>query len=188
MLDQAAVFGAEFDADLLATAHGAPLLDVLETLETAEAAGLVQPHPRRPAGFAFVHALFRSHRYRALPVRRRLELHAKAATALATRPADERLLAERARHACLALPVGDAELAVDLSREAAPPNERAYAYDEAVAHDRRRPGRGARLSTHRIPRRWGVGAQAPTVSGVVVPLTVLVMPSRAAPTTRTAHP
>ena len=31
----------------------------------------------------FVHALFRSHRYEALPLRRRLELHARAASALA---------------------------------------------------------------------------------------------------------
>ncbi len=137
VLDQAAVFGAEFDADLLAAAHGAPLLTVLESLETAEEAGLVQANPPRAAAFAFVHALFRSYRYRAMPVRRRLELHARAAAALATRPDDERLAAERARHACLALPVGDAELAVALSRQAARRDEQAYAYDEAVAHYRR---------------------------------------------------
>ena len=76
VLDQAATFGTEFDADLLAAAHRAPLLAVLESLEAAEAAGLVHPQPGRRAGFAFVHALFRSHRYRALPLRRRLELHA----------------------------------------------------------------------------------------------------------------
>ncbi len=137
VLNQAAIFGAEFDADLLALAHGAPLVAVLESLEAAEAAGLVQPHPARPAGFAFVHALFRSHRYRALPLRRRLELHAHAAAALATRPDDERLVSERARHACLAVPVGDARVAVALSQQAARRDEHAYAYDEAVAHYRR---------------------------------------------------
>ncbi|MGH9133211.1 MAG: ATP-binding protein, partial [Ilumatobacteraceae bacterium] len=137
VLDQAATFGAEFDADLLATAHGAPLLAVLESLETAEAAGLVIPRPGRRAGFMFVHALFRSHRYRALGLRRRLDLHARAAAALATRPDDERLLSERARHACLAAPVGDARTAVELALAAARHDEHTYAYDEAVAHYRR---------------------------------------------------
>ena len=66
------------------------------------------------ARFAFVHALFRSHRYGALPLRRRLELHARAAAALATPPDDDRVQSERARHACLALPLGDAREAVEL--------------------------------------------------------------------------
>ena len=83
VLDMAATFGAEFDADRLAAAHGAPLLRVLESLEAAEAAGLVAPHPARMALFTFVHALFRAHRYDQLPLRRRLELHARAAAALA---------------------------------------------------------------------------------------------------------
>jgi hypothetical protein len=137
VLDQAAAFGTEFDADLLAAAHGVPLLAVLESLEAAEAAGLVFPQPGRRAGFAFVHALFRSHRYRALPLRRRLQLHARAAAALATRPDDVRLLSEHARHACLAVPVSDARAAVELARRAAHHDEHAYAYDEAVAHYRR---------------------------------------------------
>ncbi len=138
VLDQAATFGTEFDADLLAAAHRAPLLAVLESLEAAEAAGLVHPQPGRRAGFAFVHALFRSHRYRVLPLRRRLELHAAGGRrARRPRPDDERLLSERARHACLAVPVGDARTAVELSRAAAHHDERAYAYDEAVAHYRR---------------------------------------------------
>ena len=47
VLDQAATFGTEFDADLLAAAHRAPLLAVLECLEAAEAAGLVVPQPGR---------------------------------------------------------------------------------------------------------------------------------------------
>lgn len=137
VLDQAATFGTEFDADLLATAVGAPLLTVLESLETAEAAGLIVPQPGRRAGFAFVHALFRSHRYREFPLRRRLQLHARAAAALATRHDDERLLSERARHSCLAVPVSDPREAVELARRAAHHNERSYAYDEAVAHYRR---------------------------------------------------
>ena len=71
------------------------------------------------------------------PLRRRLELHARAASALATRSGDAATLSERARHACLAVPLGDARLAVDLSREAAHEAEHAYAYDEAAVHYRR---------------------------------------------------
>ena len=137
VLDQAATFGTEFDADLLAAAHGVPLVDVLEHLEAAEAAGLVSTHPGRRADFTFVHALFRSARYRALSARARLELHARAATALAGRAGDDVHLAERARHACLAVPLIDAATAVDLARAAARQHERAYAYGEAVAQLRR---------------------------------------------------
>ena len=72
LLDQAATFGTEFDARLLAAAVDAPLLDVLALLEAAEAAGLVVPRPGTAPSFAFVHALFRSVRYRELPLRRRL--------------------------------------------------------------------------------------------------------------------
>jgi DNA-binding SARP family transcriptional activator len=133
VLDQAATFGTEFDARLLAAAVGAPLLDVLALLEAAEAAGLVVPRPGSAPAFAFVHALFRSVRYRELPLRRRLTLHAQAAAALATR-ADDRLLPEHARHACLAVPVVDPREAIALALRAADADESAYAYDEAIAH------------------------------------------------------
>jgi AAA ATPase domain/Bacterial regulatory proteins, luxR family len=136
VLDQAAILGADFDADVLAAALDAPLLTVLESLEAAEAAGLVVPLPGRRAGFSFVHAMFRSARYRSLPLRRRLELHARAADALAGL-GDDRVLAGRARHACLAVPVSDPALAVELAIEAGTADERSYAYDEAVAHYRR---------------------------------------------------
>ena len=133
LLDLAATFGAEFDANLLAAGCAVPLLDVLESLEAAEAAGLVTPLPGRPGRFAFVHALFRSHRYDTLPLRRRLDLHAAAAGALASSLGDGHL-SERARHACLSVPVGDARTAIELAYEAAREAEHAYAYDEAVAH------------------------------------------------------
>ena len=133
LLDLAATFGAEFDANLLAAGCAVPLLDVLESLEAAEAAGLVTPLPGRPGRFAFVHALFRSHRYDTLSLRRRLDLHAAAAGALASSLGDGHL-SERARHTCLSVPLGNARTAIDLAYEAAREAEQAYAYDEAVAH------------------------------------------------------
>jgi tetratricopeptide (TPR) repeat protein len=135
VLDLAATLGAEFDAELLAIGQGLPLLSVLDSLERAEAAGLVVSLPGPPGRFGFVHALFRSHRYHRLPVRRRLELHANAATALATR--DGRQLPEQARHACLAVPLIDARTAVELARAAGDAAEHAYAYDEAASHYQR---------------------------------------------------
>ena len=135
VLDLAATLGAEFDAELLAIGQRLPLLSVLDSLERAEAAGLVVSLPGFPGRFGFVHALFRSHRYHRLPVRRRLELHANAATALATR--NGRHLPEQARHACLAVPLVDARTAVELARAAGDAAEHAYAYDEAASHYQR---------------------------------------------------
>ena len=137
MLDQAATFGSEFDADRLAAAHGAPLLDVLECLEAADAAGLVVAPVRIGVGSRSCTPCSVPTGTRALSLRRRLELHARAAAALATPLDDDRVQSERARHACLALPLGDAREAIELV--AAPPGtpSTAYAYDEAIAHYRR---------------------------------------------------
>ena len=133
VLDLAATMGVEFDADVLAVGQQLPLLAVLASLERAEAAGLVVSLPG--SRFGFVHALFRSHRYDRLPLTRRLELHAHAARALATR--NGRQLSEQARHACLAVPLIDARRAVELARAAGDAAERAYAYDEAASHYQR---------------------------------------------------
>jgi class 3 adenylate cyclase/DNA-binding CsgD family transcriptional regulator len=137
LLDLAATFGVDFDAEWLAAGHGAPLLSVLESLERAEAAGLVVRLPGQRGRFGFVHALFRSHRYDGLPVRRRLELHASAAAALAACADNQDQLSELARHACLAVPISDARAAVDLAAQAALVAERAYAYEEAASHYQR---------------------------------------------------
>lgn len=132
VLDLAAAFGAEFDATLLAAGRRAPLVDVLRSLEQAEAAGLVVPLRGLPNRFRFVHALFRTHRYEGLHARRRLELHAKAASALVGCADDERDIAELARHAFLAVPIVDAREAVRLTRQAGDVAAEAYAYEEAA--------------------------------------------------------
>ena len=171
LLDLAATFGAEFDADLLSAACGEPLLAVLESLERVGAAGLVVPVPGHRAQFRFVHALFRSWRYDTMSPRRRLEAHGAAAAALATRPHDDRVLSERARHACLAVPLGDVRTTATLARDAAEVAERAYAYDEAATHYRRgleaarwaRPARlPGRACPHGRPRRGAPSAGRPS--------------------------
>ena len=81
----------------------------------------------------------------ALPLRRRLELHARAAAALATPPDDDRVQSERARHACLALPLGDAREAVELV---------------ARRRSARRAGLRLRRSDHPLPA-WARGDPVP---------------------------
>jgi DNA-binding NarL/FixJ family response regulator/tetratricopeptide (TPR) repeat protein len=135
-LDLAATIGAEFDAALLVTDDGDGLPSVLESLEAAERAGWILALPGRTGRFAFVHPLFRTHRYESLPLRRRLELHLQAAIALAQRD-DERSQSEQARHACLAVPLGDVRTAIELACRAGDAAERCCAYQEAAAHYRR---------------------------------------------------
>lgn len=125
LLDIAAVLGTEFDAALLAEAARQPIHVVVESLERAEAAGITR-RAERPGRFAFLHALFRSVRYDALGQTRRMRLHRMVADVLEER-ADDRLLTELARHACLAAPLGKAAEAIAHACRAAEAAERALA-------------------------------------------------------------
>jgi DNA-binding CsgD family transcriptional regulator len=99
VLEVAAVVGSEFDADLVARAHGQPLADVVESLERAEAVGLIA---RKGAGrFSFSHALYRDARYDVIPDALRRQLHGRIAEALDALARDDRL-ADLARHAAAA--------------------------------------------------------------------------------------
>jgi DNA-binding NarL/FixJ family response regulator len=136
ILDLAAVAGEQIDVALVASALDRSADDVLDALERAEAAGLVGPgaHPGR---FAFAHDVFRSGRYASLTASRRLRLHAAVATALGRRSADETVLAELARHACLAVPRFDPSTAADLARRAGDAASDATDHGAAAEHYRR---------------------------------------------------
>lgn len=133
LLDIASVIGSEFGADLLAAAATRPLAECLEGLERAETAGLVAALPGRLGRFAFAHALFRRVRYDALTSARRLRLHRAVADALA-RSDDGATIAELARHACIAAPLGGAREAIEHARRAGLAAERALAPAEAGDH------------------------------------------------------
>ena len=138
VVDVAAVVGTEFDADVVARSLGCELEVALASLERIAAAGLVHAVPGRPGLFAFAHALFRRARYDGIPPRTRLLIHRDVSTTLAARlPADEAVLAELARHASIAAPVGDALKAVDYSMLAAARAERFLGLGEAATHYRR---------------------------------------------------
>ncbi len=92
-LRAAAVLGRQFDLDTLAAATGIDSDQLLDTVEPAQAAGLV-----REAGvdrFLFAHALVRDTLYNALTPSRRGRLHVRVAGILAGRPGRE---TEVARH------------------------------------------------------------------------------------------
>jgi DNA-binding CsgD family transcriptional regulator/tetratricopeptide (TPR) repeat protein len=131
-IDQASVLGAEFDVDLLAQSLDRPLMRVLESLEHAEAAGLVVASPGRPGTFAFVHALYRTVHYDALGSTYRMRLHLQTATALQRRADDDRFVPELARHWGVAAPIADAAQALAYVSRAAELAERSLALDEAV--------------------------------------------------------
>lgn len=103
VLEVAAVVGADFDADLVARAHGQPLASVVDSLERAEEAGLVARRPGSPGQFSFRHVLFRDARYEVIPDDLRLHLHRRVAEALDVLAGDDRLT-ELARHAAAATP------------------------------------------------------------------------------------
>jgi DNA-binding CsgD family transcriptional regulator len=134
LLELAAVVGAEFDADLIAAASDTSLVEVLEAMERAEAAGLTNQVPGRPGRFAFVHALFRSTRYDAMPTSRRLRLHHHVVSVLTPRAGDDRVIPELAYHACAAVPLVDPRTAIDYARRAGDLAAWSLAVDEAAVH------------------------------------------------------
>ncbi|HEX3337427.1 MAG TPA: AAA family ATPase, partial [Jatrophihabitans sp.] len=105
VLEVAAVVGADFDADLVARAHGQPLASVVDSLERAEEAGLVARRPGAPGQFSFRHVLFRDARYEVIPDGLRRHLHRRVAEAL-DELADGARVSELARHAAAATPAG----------------------------------------------------------------------------------
>ncbi|MFD2094023.1 BTAD domain-containing putative transcriptional regulator [Blastococcus deserti] len=93
-LRQAAVLGRDVDVDLLAAVAGRDPDELLDALETAVLAGLLdEPAPGR---VRFSHALVRDTLYEDLPLMRRARVHAAALKVLATQGADATTLAHHA--------------------------------------------------------------------------------------------
>ncbi|GAA0273158.1 BTAD domain-containing putative transcriptional regulator [Cryptosporangium japonicum] len=94
VLRQAAALGREVDVDLLADVAGRDPDEMIDALETAVLAGLLdEPAPGR---VRFAHALIRDTLYADTPVLRRTRLHAAALRTLADRDADAATLAHHA--------------------------------------------------------------------------------------------
>jgi predicted ATPase len=85
MLDQAAILGREFDLNTLRRAAGICEANLIEALEEAERAQLIEEaSPNRGRTFGFVHVLIPAALIAALRALRRRRLHLQAAVALET--------------------------------------------------------------------------------------------------------
>ncbi len=116
VVDTAAVIGESFALDVLARAMGWDAGEVIGSLERCRAAGLVEPVTT--TRYVFLHALVRDACYHTVSMSRRLQVHAQIAAALAGQASEPAVLPQLARHAALAVPLTDADQAVELSRQA----------------------------------------------------------------------
>ncbi|WP_307872637.1 BTAD domain-containing putative transcriptional regulator [Paractinoplanes ovalisporus] len=125
-LRQLAVLGREADLDVLAEVAGRDPDDLLDTLETAVLAGLLDEPA--PGQVRFTHALVRDTLYEDTPLLRRARLHTRALTVLDGH-ADAATLA---RHAAAAAGPATAGEAVPYAVAAAHAAERAGSWREAA--------------------------------------------------------
>jgi transcriptional regulator with XRE-family HTH domain len=135
LLKVAAVIGREFGLTLLARAVGAPLDELLGTLDLAIAARLVR-ETDQVGSFQFDHDVIQETLYGDLGVAQRMRLHARVGTAQEElRAADLRpVLTELARHFVAAAPLGMAPRAIDYSVRAAEQAASQTAWETAIGH------------------------------------------------------
>ena len=121
----AAIFGREFDYGLLAAASELDAEALLDALERAEHAQLIdEVKGQREVAFSFTHALIPSTLSEGLSALRRRKLHRRAAAAIeALRPDDHESLAHHYAQA------GERVKAIDYSHRAAGRAQAVHAYD-----------------------------------------------------------
>jgi DNA-binding SARP family transcriptional activator/class 3 adenylate cyclase len=136
VLTIAAVVGSWFDLRVLEHVSGRPLDELLEALERATVARLVEESPDAVGRFAFAHALIRDTLYLGLGAARRARLHHLVGEALETLAAasPEPPLADLAYHFANAADAADADpsKAVRYSLLAAGHALRQLAYEQAA--------------------------------------------------------
>ena len=132
LLELAATAGDEFGVDVVATAAALPAVEVVEALDAALVARLVQEGPS--GRYRFAHPLVRAALYESLPASRRLQFHAGVGEALEHlaaqgAPPD---VAALAYHFGRAAPGGTAARGVAYARTAAEEAMSRLAYEEAA--------------------------------------------------------
>jgi class 3 adenylate cyclase/tetratricopeptide (TPR) repeat protein len=122
ILAGAAVIGRDFDIDVLATVAEVSADEVLDALEQADQAALVEELPDDPGRYRFAHALIQHTMYQEMSSARRQRMHRRVAEALETLPAaggdDAARLAELASHWHAATTPTDSSKAIDYARRA----------------------------------------------------------------------
>jgi tetratricopeptide (TPR) repeat protein len=135
-LGVAAVAGREFQLKALERTTDLGVARLLDVLDEAAEAGVIHEDPALPRHYAFVHELVRETLYEDLAPVTRLGLHARIGAVLqeAYRSDLDPHLAEIARHLAAAVPLGDAEPAIDFLVRAGDRAAEQLAYEEAGVH------------------------------------------------------
>ncbi len=133
-LSCAAVIGRDFDVELLLPVAGKDEDELIDLLDAAVEAALLQEHSGRPGSYSFAHNLISHTLYDALGPTRRARLHRRVAEALERSGGDDPTsrVAELARHWSAATAPVDSDKALAYTKQA---GERALAElapDEAV--------------------------------------------------------
>ncbi len=148
-LSAAAVIGRDFDIDLLLAVLELTEPQLLDLLEQAGAASLLQEDGERAGRFTFTHALVEHTLYEDLGGARRARLHRRIAEALEARLGEEpgERLGELAAHWAAAVSSADAEKATHYAQLAAEralgqlaPDEAARWYRQALELQAQAPG------------------------------------------------
>lgn len=137
LLAIAAVIGRELDHELLHAVSPFGAGAVIDLLEQAARAGVIDEDARVPGRYRFAHALVRQTLYEGLSGLRRAALHRAVGETLekltAGAPGAERVI-ELAQHFMAAVPAGTTVKAIEYLERAAIEATRACAYDSAVSH------------------------------------------------------
>lgn len=131
-LAMAAVIGRDFDLEVLTTVVDTDEDTLLDLLDGAIAAGLVDEPEQQFGRYRFVHALIQHTLYQELSNARRQRAHQRIAEALEARADDDRLVAELAHHWIAATRPADATKAIGYARRAGDAALAAYAPLDAV--------------------------------------------------------
>ena len=139
LLATAAVVGRSFEFDLLARLSDLGEEGLLDVLDTAVRARIIEEIPGAPGRYTFSHALIRDTLYDQLTETRRAHLHRRVALALAQPDAGalEPRLAEIAHHLTLAGARTDLDQAIEYNARAGDHAVAQHAYEQAAVHYRR---------------------------------------------------
>jgi DNA-binding CsgD family transcriptional regulator/tetratricopeptide (TPR) repeat protein len=130
LLRLASVLGQEFDVEVLLAASDQSELQVLDGLDAAVEARIIEEQRGGRERFGFAHALFQQTLYEEIPVHRRRRLHQRVGEAIAgLQNAGPKLSPDLARHFLLG---GDAEHAAGFAIQAGDQASSRYAHAEAA--------------------------------------------------------
>lgn len=133
LLGAAAVVGRHFDLGLLSTTTGRSAVELLEPLDAAVRARVLDDPPGPLGPYRFAHDLFRETLYEGLGTSRRAELHLAVAEGLSAESDSlPGRVADVAHHLSLALPLADAARTAEACRSAAMTAVARLGYEDAA--------------------------------------------------------